>query len=101
MYLDSPFKVLLHLKKYHETTVTELWQDKEGRTVLLCWTSCLHHAGQKDSVSTFLQNQIKSKVLLIHRIVQMDTCKKSEQRLTLLCETQAEHHHCLHYKERF
>jgi len=41
--------------------VTELWQDKEGRTVLLCWASCLHHAGQKDSGSTFLQNQIKAK----------------------------------------
>jgi hypothetical protein len=101
MYLDSPFKALLHLKKIPLNKCDRALA-RQGRKNCLavlgimpasCWAE-----GQWVYIPT-KSNQ--SKVLLIHRIVQINTCKKSEQSIILLCETKAEHHHCLHYNKRF
>lgn len=55
--------------------MTEHWQDKEGRPVLLCWASCLHHAGQEGQWVYTPTKSNQSKVPLINRIVQVNTCK--------------------------
>jgi hypothetical protein len=95
MYLDSPFKALSHIKIPLNKCDSAL--ARQGRKTCLavlgimpasCWAE-----GQWVYIPT-KSNQ--SKVLLIHRVVQLDACKKLEQRISLLCETQTEHHHCLH-----